>query len=178
VFFFISAIAVGIGMVIVEANLSARAFHREVEHTLLRDLGKAAAVVLFLYTALKVYDLISRGAFTYLFVPGLHSALYWVEVSLGVIVPMLILATRRGRDNPKSLLAASGLIVFGVAMNRMNTVLLSWWNYTNGGPIYVPTLAEVTGSIFLVSVGVVAFGLISKFFPIFEDGHTAGAPAE
>jgi Ni/Fe-hydrogenase subunit HybB-like protein len=90
---------------------------------------------------------------------------------------LVLLATRR--NNPKVLFASSGLIVFGVAMNRLNTVLLSWWNYTNGGPIYVPSLAEVTGSVFLLSVGVVAFGLISKYFPIFEDEHaTAAVPAE
>jgi Ni/Fe-hydrogenase subunit HybB-like protein len=178
VFFFISAIAVGIGMVIIEANLSARAFHRELEHSLLRDLGKVAAVVLVLYTALKIYDLITRGAYVYLTVPGFHSALYWIEVSFGVIIPMAILATRRGRENPRALFASSGLIVFGVVMNRLNTVLLGWWNYTNGGPIYVPSLAEITGSIFLISVGVVAFGLISKYFPIFEDGHGATAPAQ
>ncbi len=178
VFFFLSAIATGLSMTIVESNLSARFLGVELESHLLRGLGKAAAVVLFLYAALKVYDLISRGALAYLTVPGLHSTLYWTETGLGVFVPMLILAFKRGRENPRLLFAAAGLVVAGVVMNRLDTGLLGWWNYTNGGPIYIPSLAEIVGSISLVSIGVVAFGLIAKNLPIFEKPRHRVSPAE
>ncbi len=78
IFYFISAVAVGLGMVMVASNLSARAFGRKLENHLMRDLGRAAAVVLFIYFALKVYDLIARGATAYLTVPGFHSMMYWI----------------------------------------------------------------------------------------------------
>ena len=179
VFFFISAVAVGLGMTIVESNLSARFLGQELESDLLASLGKAASVVLLIYFLLKVYDLIARGATVYLTVPGLHSTLYWIEMSFGVIIPMLILLTKRGRENPRVLFATGWLMVGGVILNRFNTALLGWWNYTNGGPIYIPTAGEVTITLSLITLGVVAFALIGKFFPIFvKEHHPVQAPAE
>jgi Ni/Fe-hydrogenase subunit HybB-like protein len=173
VFFFLTAVAVGLGMTIVESSLSSRAFGRALESDLLRDLGRAAAVVLAIYLALKVYDLIARGATAYLTVPGFHSALYWIEMFFGVLVPILVLATRRGRENPRRLLASAWLIVGGVVLNRLNTALLGWWAYANGGPVYVPSWGELTITVSLVTAGVAAFAFFVKFFPIFpKEAHT------
>jgi Ni/Fe-hydrogenase subunit HybB-like protein len=175
VFFFISAIAVGLGMVMVESNLSARAFHRELENHLMRDLGLAAAVALLIYFVLKVYDLIARGATAYLTVPGFHSMMYWIEMFFGVLVPMLILASRRGRENPRASFASAILIVVGVVLNRLNTALLGWWAYAGTGPIYIPSLGELTVTFSLIAAGVVAFGLAVKFLPVFPKGERAHA---
>ncbi len=171
VFFFISAVAVGLGMTIIESNLSARAFGRELESDLLQGLGRAASVVLLIYFVLKVYDLIARGATGYLIVPGLHSTLYWIEMLFGVLVPMIVLATRRGRENSHALFASAILIVGGVVLNRLNTSLLGWWAYASGGPVYVPSLGEFTVTFSLIAAGVVAFGLAAKFLPVFTTEH-------
>ncbi|MCL5951986.1 MAG: Ni/Fe-hydrogenase cytochrome b subunit [Chloroflexi bacterium] len=179
IFFFVSAVAVGLCMVILESNLSARFLGQGLESDLLAGLGKAASVVLFIYLALKVYDLMARGAAAYLTVPGLHSTLYWIEMFLGVLVPMVILATRRGRENPRVLLASSILVVSGVVLNRLDTTIFGWWTYTSGGPVYIPTLGELIGTLSLLSIGVVAFALITKNFPVFEEkAYAAAAPAE
>ncbi len=168
VFFFISAVAVGLGMTIVESNLSARAFGKQLEHDLLMGLGRAAAVVLAIYLALKAYDLYTRGAFAYLGASTFHTALFAIEMLLGVIAPMLILATRRGRANARAVFACGWLIVGGVVLNRLNTALLGWWAYASGGPVYIPSLSEVTITLSLITAGVVGFGLASKFLPVFE----------
>ncbi len=167
IFFFISAIAVGLGMVIVESNLSARAFGRALEGSLLQDLGKAVAIVLALYFGLKAVDLVARGATAYLAVSGFHSMLYWIEMFFGVLVPMLVLATRRGRENPRALYASAWLIVGGVVLNRLNTALLGWWAYAGTGPVYVPSPGELTVTLSLVTAGVVGFGLAARFLPVF-----------
>ncbi len=167
VFFFLSAVIVGLGMTIVESNLSARAFGKELESDLLADLGRAAGIVLVLYFALKVVDLIARGATSYLLVPGFHSALYYIEMGLGVIAPMLILLTKRGRANPRIVYASAWLIVGGVILNRLNTALLGWASYAGAGPYYIPSVGEITISVFLLSLGVVGFGLIAKNLPVF-----------
>jgi Ni/Fe-hydrogenase subunit HybB-like protein len=175
ILFFISAVAVGLGMVIVESNLSARAFGRELERDLLRDLGRAAAVVLGIYLIVKIADLIARGAVGYWLTPGFHSTLYTLEMLFGVLVPMVILATRRGRANPRALYAAAWLIVGGVVFNRLNVSLLGWWNFVDGGPTYFPSLGEFTITLSLVAAGVVVFGLAAKFLPVFTQERHAHA---
>ncbi len=171
VFFFLSAVAVGLGMTIVESNLSARALGMELESDLLKGLGRAAAIVLAVYLALKVFDLVSRGALAYLTVSSFHTALFITEIFFGVVTPMVILATRRGREHPRLVYLAGGLIVGGVVLNRLNTALLGWWTYANGGPFYVPSLSEITITVSLLTAGVVAFGLAAKFLPVFTAKH-------
>lgn len=171
VFFFISAVAVGLGMTIVEANLSARGFGRALENDLLQGLGRAASVVLGIYLAAKIADLIWRGAWTALSASAFHTTLYSIEMVLGVIVPMVVLATKRGRENPRTVFISGALIVGGVILNRLNTALLGWWVYVDGSPIYIPAWSELWITISLVSVGVVAFALIAKYFPLFSDEH-------
>lgn len=179
VFFFVSAVATGLCMIIVESNLSARFLGQELESNLLQDLGKAASIVIALYLVIRGADLLNRGALGYAFQPGLHAALFWVEIVLGFVVPMILLSRQAFREHPRLLFAAAGLFCGGIVMNRIDTALLSWWQVVDGSPVYVPTLAEVIGSVSLISIGVVAFGVIAKNFPVFEKTpHHAPAPAE
>src|SRR6516164_3211047 len=61
VFFFLSAIAVGLAMTIFESSMSSRHFGRQLELPILRDLGRGLVVVLALYGILKFEDLLHRG---------------------------------------------------------------------------------------------------------------------
>lgn len=178
VLFLLSAIGVGLAMTIVESNLSARFLGQGLESDLLASLGKAASVVLSIYLLLRLGDLVSRGDLAYAFIPGLHAVLFWVEILVGFALPLLILARKANRENARRLFLAAGLMVGGVVLNRLDTTILSWWRFTSGGPMYVPTLQEVIGTLSLISIGVVAFGVIAKNFPVFEKPRHSGVPAE
>ncbi len=62
VFFYVSAIAAGCGMIIFESFLSSRAFHRGLEMGLLSEIGRVAVVMLAVYLTMKVVDLADRNA--------------------------------------------------------------------------------------------------------------------
>ena len=87
VFFFISALGVGLAMVIFESNLSSRAFGREIEMPLLEVLGRAMAVVLAIYGVLKFQDLWGRGALSHLREPSTETLLFVLEITLGLLIP-------------------------------------------------------------------------------------------
>ena len=63
VFFFLSAIAVGLAMTIFESSMSSKYFGREIELPILSDLGRVLVVVLALYGILKFEDMYHRGVF-------------------------------------------------------------------------------------------------------------------
>ena len=164
--------AVGLAMVIMESTLSSKAFGRGLETDLLASLGKAAAVVLAVYLAAKFIDLATRQALPFLFEPTLQSAAFWLEIGLGVIVPMMILAVPRWRRKPALLFVAAMLvIVFGVVLNRFNVSLIGLLPYT--GNIYRPTWMEVVVTLSLVTAGVLAFWLAARFLPVFHEEHEA-----
>jgi len=164
--FFVSAVAVGLGMVIVESTLSARGFKRPVELPLLSDLGKAAAVVLGIYLAIKLADVTLRGAWAQAFVPGLPSLSFWLEIILGVVIPMILFANRRVRASDRGLFRAAALVVGGVVLNRLNVSLIGW--IPTGNMTYVPSVGEIIITFSLVLLGVATYAFIARVFPIFQ----------
>jgi Ni/Fe-hydrogenase subunit HybB-like protein len=118
---------------------------------------------------------VARGALGFAFTPGFHAAIFWGEILIGFVAPMVLMALPKLRTNPRLVFLSGGLIVFGVIFNRLNTSLLGTWQYVNSATPYIPTISEVTVSVALVSAGVVAFGLIAKFFPLFPQEEHAHA---
>jgi Ni/Fe-hydrogenase subunit HybB-like protein len=173
-FFWLSAVAVGPAMVIVEGTLSAKAFKRPIESHLLADLGKFTAVVLGIYLVLKMADLVARGAWTHLFEADLQAASFWAEIVLGVIVPMAIFANRSLRQRPGVLFGAASLVVLcGIVLNRLNVGIIGLIPYT--GNIYLPSWMEVVVTLTLVTAGVMIFWLAAKYLPVFVEHEKEGA---
>jgi Ni/Fe-hydrogenase subunit HybB-like protein len=165
-------VAVGLAMTIVESTLSSKAFKRGLELSLLADLAKYASVVLAIYLVARLADLVLRGAWPLLFEPTLQTAAFWVELGLGIIVPMILFAIKPLRRKPAMLFSGAAMVViFGVALNRLNVSLVGLWPYT--GYIYFPSWMEVVVTITLVTIGVIAFGLAAKYLPVFPEEQGA-----
>jgi Ni/Fe-hydrogenase subunit HybB-like protein len=171
-FFFTSAIAVGLAMVTVESLLSAAARHSEPHMTLLNGVGRASAVVLLIYATLKLGDVIVRGAWT-AFVPFDWTDLSWLaELTLTVLLPAALLLSPRVRASRGLLLAAQLLVVIGVVANRITLAVPSLVTASNGS--YFPGWMEFAVTLALLTAGVLAFALAAKHLPVFEGhGHTS-----
>lgn len=170
-FFWLSAIAVGLAMTIVESTLSSKSFGRGLELDLLADLAKALAVVLFVYLVARVADLVTRGSGALLFDLSLESLAWWLEIGLGVVVPAVLFTIRPLRYNPTVLFSGAFMVVlFGIVLNRLNVSLIGLWHYT--GFIYFPSWTEVVVTLTFVTMGVLTFGLAARYLPVFlEEGH-------
>ncbi len=174
VLFFISAVSVGLAMVTVEATLAARTFHHDLDVPLFTDLGRAAVVVLSLYLGIKVVDVVVRGAWALLLTPTVESVLFLVEIGVGVILPLVLLATPAVARSRPGLAAASWLIVAGVVINRLNVAVTGMLRGSH--TTYVPALAEILVTAGVVSAGVLAYLWIVEHLPVFEHGP-ASEPA-
>ena len=184
ILFFTSAIAVGLAMIILESSLSSRYFQRGLETHLLAKLAKAIPVVLVVYALIKFGDLIVAGDLGYLFTSGWMSVLFWAEILIGVVFPIVWFSVEKNRVNPNALLTGAVVTLLGLILNRFN---VSWFAVKHPDPLfylptfmgnvkYFPTLPEVAVSIGIFSAGILAFGLIAKYFPVFEDeSHVAHA---
>ena len=88
VFFFLSAIAVGLAMTIFESSMSSKYFGRELELPILRDLGRVLVVLLALYGILKFEDFYHRGILKLLFVSSYEQHFFLLEIFLSVLAPL------------------------------------------------------------------------------------------
>jgi Ni/Fe-hydrogenase subunit HybB-like protein len=165
VFFWISAIAVGLGMVVVESNLSSRGFKRGLEQNLLSSLAKGTAYLLLFYAALRFADLAVRGSVGLAFEPTLQATLFWVELGLCVLLPGILLLSPKIRASKNALFAIAAVVVAGGILNRLNVSIFGHWGFT--GPVYFPSWMEVVFSLALVGFGVAVFIAAVKYLPVF-----------
>ena len=166
VFFYVSAIGVGLAMVIFESNLSARAFGREIEMPLLAQLGKALVVVLAFYGLLRFQDLAGRGGLGFLREPSTESVLFGLEVFLGLLLPLVMLVWRRVRESREGLFAAAILVIAGFLLNRLNVSITGM--EASSGTHYFPRWTEVSVTLSLVGAGFLIFALAVRYFDVFE----------
>jgi Ni/Fe-hydrogenase subunit HybB-like protein len=166
VFFFISAVGVGMAMVIFESNLSARAFGREIEMPLLEVLGRAMAVVLAIYGVLKLQDLWGRGALAHLREPSTETVLFLLEITLGLLIPLPMLLFRKIREDRDGLFAVAVLVITGFLLNRLNVSITGL--ETSSGVHYFPRWTEVAVTLSIVGVGFLLFSLAVRYLNVME----------
>jgi Ni/Fe-hydrogenase subunit HybB-like protein len=164
-FFFLSAIAVGLAMTIFESSMSAKHFGRQLELPILQELGRVLAVVLGVYAILRFEDLLHRGALKLAFQPGYEMYLFWLEISLALILPLILLAQRKVRESAGGLYLSAVLVVLGFITNRMNVSITGM--ESSAGTHYIPKWTELSVTGAIVAVGFALFGLAVKYLPIF-----------
>jgi Ni/Fe-hydrogenase subunit HybB-like protein len=176
VLFFVSAISIGQAMTMLESSLSSHYFKRGLELDLLEKLGRAIPVVLGIYLLIRFIQLAVAGDLHYLFTGGWMSVLFWAEILVGAVVPLVLFSFKKVRQNPKGLLAGAVILLLGMILNRFN---VSWFAVKHPDPLsylptfmgnvhYVPSLPEVLVSVGIFAFGILAFGLAAKYLPVFE----------
>ncbi len=180
VLFFISAIAIALAMTILESSLSSRYFRRGLEIHLLQKLAAAIPYVIGIYLIVRFVQLAVSNDLQYLFNSGWMSILFWAEILLGSLIPLVMFSFKKIRQSPNGLLLGAIILLLGMMLDRFD---VSWLAVKHPDPItyiptftannvhYFPSLPEVSISIGIFSFGILAFGLAIKYLPIFEEEH-------
>ncbi|HEV2469101.1 MAG TPA: Ni/Fe-hydrogenase cytochrome b subunit [Candidatus Sulfotelmatobacter sp.] len=168
-FFFLSAIAVGLAMTIFESSMSSKHFGLQLELPVLQELGRVLIVVLGVYGILRIEDLANRGALKLAFHPGYETYLFWLEISLALILPLILLVQPKVRNSPTGLYFSAVLVVLGFITNRMNVSITGMEGST--GVRYFPKWTELAVTGMIIAIGFAAFGLAVKYLPIFPAEH-------
>jgi len=165
-FFFLSAIAGGLAMVIFESYLSARAHGKQLEFSILVKLSRVIVVVLSLWLILRFQELSANNALKYIFDGSEESIFFLAEVGLGAILPIVLLLIPRIRENMAGLFLSSVLVLLGFVTNRLNVSITGMTR--SAGVEYTPSWMELAVTASIVGAGFVLFSLASKYLPIFQ----------
>lgn len=178
VFFFLSAICVGLAMTIFESTMSSKHFNRELELPILQELGRVLMVVLSVYAVLRAEDLIHRGVIPMMFKPGYETSLFWVEILLAIILPLALLSQKKVRTTPGGLYLIAVMVVLGFITNRLNVSVTGM--ETAAGLHYVPKWTEAAITAAIIAAGFFLFAMAVKYLPIFpaHEALKAEIPAE
>ena len=158
VLFFVSAVALGLMMVVFESLFSAFFLRHEVHRKEIGDLGRAAALVLWLYLALRLGDLALRGELGLAFDGSARGTLFLFEIGVSAVLPATLLLFRRIRSSLRWMAVLASCTVLGMVLYRLNVSILAFARPE--GVSYFPSWEE-----FAVSAGIVGgFALIFIFF--------------
>jgi Ni/Fe-hydrogenase subunit HybB-like protein len=141
-------------------------------------------VVLGLYGILRLQDLTGRGAFAHFTLASLEGRMFALEILVGVLAPIALLALPRVRRHGGGLYLAALLVVFGFIMHRLNVSLTGL--EAAAGVHYFPSWMEIAVSFGIVAAGFGLFALAVKHLPVFAapeaaaprmDAPPAGTPS-
>jgi Ni/Fe-hydrogenase subunit HybB-like protein len=169
-YFFISSIAAGLSMVIVESALSHRAFQDRTDHHVNVDklalgLARGASIVLFAYFFIKVQGVVDGGRWS-LLNTGYG---YWflLEMLGFILVPSLLFAYGARNNHVTLVRWTAAWTVLGIIVNRLNVSVIAMnWNLADR---YIPSWMEVMVSITLVTIGISTFRWIVNRMPVLKE---------
>ena len=164
VFFFLSAVCVGLAMTIFESWHSSKAFRRELETPLLEGMARLLAVLLAVYLMLRGSDLARRGVWSLAFDGSAESQLFWLEILL-MALPVGLLAGGRWQAHPRRLYTVAVMVIFGFIANRLNVSVTGM--ETGSGTHYLPMWSEVAVTLALVALGFAIFRGAVRRLPVF-----------
>jgi Ni/Fe-hydrogenase subunit HybB-like protein len=166
VFFYLSAICVGLAMTIFESWHSSRVFGRALELPLAAGLARVLAVLLMTFLFVRFLDLQHRGALALLRQNRTETWLFALEIAL-LAMPAIMLFQRRVRWNPGRLYAAVVMVIFGFIANRLNVSVTGM--EAGSGVHYIPRWTEVAVTLAIVALGFAVFRSVALQFPIFVE---------
>jgi Ni/Fe-hydrogenase subunit HybB-like protein len=171
--FLVSCIAMGYAVVVMESTLSSRAFGRAREDAMLKKLTGVMAMILLLYVAIRLVDIVVQGKGGLLFSSGLLSVLFWLEIVL-FTGPALMFLAKRDKLSIGCLFRGAGAILLAGSLYRFDAYLVGF--QPSEGWTYFPTIPEILITVGLVALEILVFILLVKRFPIL--GGTSAPAAE
>ncbi len=166
VHFFISCIAAGLSMIIFESYLSARAFNQGLNIRIISGLGKGVLIAIIVSLIVKFADISFSGKLNLLFAQVSETYMFWLEIFLGSVIPILILTNPKYNVNRTGIYFASIFTISGFILNRMNTCVTSL--VRSSGQSYAPKFEEIGITLFLLLAAMIAFKLVVENFNVFE----------
>jgi Ni/Fe-hydrogenase subunit HybB-like protein len=174
VLFWLSALSVGLAMIIFESGLSARAFGHAIRFDLLQSISKAMAGFLLVFLGVRFGDLAVRGVLRHAFdLNSIEAGMFWLEVAL-FATGLAMTFFDKVRNSPKALFGCSICVVSGFLVNRLNVSLTALEQ--SARVRYIPSFYEVAITASIVAFGFVIFGLAARYLPVFH--HTTEAVPE
>lgn len=161
--FLITAITMGFSIVVFEGSLTTLRFRLPSEVPLFERLAGIIVALLGAYLVLRFGELLVHGKLGHAFSGGTRSLMFWIENIL-FVVPIVVMASKRNRRNPRLLFLAAICMLLAASVYRINAFLVGFNAPT--GYQYFPSVPEVLVTAGVFSIEVLVFIFLIKRFPV------------
>lgn len=171
VLFFLSAVAAGAATTLFEVSFGSRITGHVVNLNILQGLGRGIVRLLAFYLAARFGDLIVENKLALIFTSGAYSLMFMLELSIGVIIPLILFSLPAVQRSRKALSWSALPVIAGLALHRFNVSLIALTPRT--GTFYFPHLLEFVISISIIAGGILAYMMANRYLPVLPQTEDA-----
>jgi Ni/Fe-hydrogenase subunit HybB-like protein len=152
--------------VVFEATLATTSLKLDSEMKILTPLTRFTVFLLGIYLALKVVgDMVIRKTYVYLLDGTAQTNAFLIEMTLGVLVPWLMLLSPKVRQSRRWLFIACTMIVGGVLLNRVNVFVVGYRPPVSEAN-YFPSIGEVAITAGLIAGLMLIYRFLVTHLPV------------
>jgi Ni/Fe-hydrogenase subunit HybB-like protein len=170
--YYLSAIGMGLSATILVMLIGSKAVGREPETGVLAGLGKGSVWVWIVYLVLRFGDLLFTGDLGAVFAFDSKSILFWVEILLMAVTPIVLYSMEGVRKTKSGLFWTALITTVGLFFNRFNAMF-------SGSPVpvgashvefgYFPTWIEFAVQFGVLAGAALVWYLAARFLPVFQE---------
>ncbi|RII29533.1 MAG: Ni/Fe-hydrogenase cytochrome b subunit [Geobacter sp.] len=170
--FLVSAIMMGLSMVTFETILTGKVFNHKTPMDVLSGLSRGVLYTGCVYFVMKIWILVSGPGVGALFNNGFLGAMWMIEMAVGVVIPIIVLAKKANRENLDAIFAVSIMVIIGVLFNRLNVGIFAMSDFANRvGGDYIPSVMEFILTAGMIAFAILGFKVCAKYLDLFPSTH-------
>jgi Ni/Fe-hydrogenase subunit HybB-like protein len=175
VFFLFSAIMAGPALMLIEHPLATHFLRLQPRLDALRSLGRGLTVLVAGYLVLRLGDVLYRGVADTALSFGFEARWFWLEILVGLVLPLAILLIPDIDRSKWGLCAAGACVIAGIVLNRLNAAVITM--KVHSWETYRPASTEVLISVGALAAMVLAYAWLVRWLPIHTEPPLPPEPA-
>jgi Ni/Fe-hydrogenase subunit HybB-like protein len=175
VFFLFSAIMAGPALMLIEHPVATHFLRLQPRMDALRSLGRGLTVLVAAYLVLRLGDVLYRGAADTALDFGFEARWFWLEILVGLVLPLAILLVPDIDRSKWGLCAAGACVIAGIVLNRLNAAVITM--KVHSWETYRPASTEVLISVGALAAMVLAYAWLVRWLPIHTERPLPPEPA-
>ncbi len=162
--FYLSAVPAGLAATIMAVYLCNRSLNARINPGVLAEMSQIIAPLLYVYALLRAVDLLARSSASYLWAWREETLLFWTEIGLFIIAPLILLSRASVRNSQNALYGTCSLVVMGFMANRLNVSITAF--QATSGVYYIPRWTEFALTLATLTAVIVAYHYAVKYLEI------------
>lgn len=168
--FLVSAVMMGLAMVSLETILSEKFFNHKAEPAILSGLARGVLITGVIYLVAKLWFLVKGPGLSAAFDGSMEGNMYLLEMIVSVVAPIVLLAAKSARENPKAIFFVNIMVIAGVLLNRLNISVFGVYRSQSAtGFSYFPTWMEFVVTLSFIAFSIIGFKVSVKYLRVFPE---------
>jgi len=168
--FFLQAGYTGLGATAIAITLVSRSKNLPIDRKLMRRIGQAMGINLLLYISIRIGDWMGAGEIPLLLKPDAFGWIAWLELSIGILIPLAILFIKLVRHSQGPFWAG----VFALLGTFINRLMITWVGLAEPSPTtYMPSWIEIMITVGFIAGGYLVYDRIVYYFKLIPEKRTA-----